>query len=198
LTITMCLPCAIALQRVADAGLRIAGRLDDHLDVRERRSARRILRDVGAAALERVAERGRLIGLLVPAAEASAFAARSAERSAMPTRCMPRVRRTCARNMVPNLPAPIRPTVTGRPAASRSSSRHEGSRGVSFLSLILITARTAPPGKGAAACYFAQMMRRASIAAALETEQGIVTGIGLDRSFVQELEAAVTTDTSRG
>jgi len=34
------------------------------------------------------------------------------------------------------------------------------------------------------------MMRRASIAAALETEQGIVTGIGLDRSFVQELEAA--------
>jgi hypothetical protein len=33
-------------------------------------------------------------------------------------------------------------------------------------------------------------MRRASIAAALETEQGIVTGMGLDRSFVQELEAA--------
>src|SRR5205085_11216879 len=40
----------------------------------------------------------------------------------MPTRCMPRVRRTCERNIVPNLPAPIRPTVTGRPAASRSSS----------------------------------------------------------------------------
>src|SRR5262249_3857528 len=36
--------------------------------------------------------------------------------------CRPRVNRACARNMVPNLPAPIRPTVTGRPAASRSSS----------------------------------------------------------------------------
>src|SRR5690348_16021934 len=40
----------------------------------------------------------------------------------MATRCMPRVRRTCERNMVPNLPAPIRPTVTGWPAASRSRS----------------------------------------------------------------------------
>ena len=30
--------------------------------------------------------------------------------------------RTCVMNMVPNLPAPIRPTVTGRPAASRCSS----------------------------------------------------------------------------
>src|ERR1043166_4748367 len=36
---------------------------------------------------------------------------------------MPRVSRACERNMVPNLPAPIRPTVTGRPAASRSSRR---------------------------------------------------------------------------
>src|SRR4029077_41900 len=35
---------------------------------------------------------------------------------------MPRVSRACAINMVPNLPAPISPTVTGRPAASRSSS----------------------------------------------------------------------------
>src|SRR5437588_2825990 len=35
---------------------------------------------------------------------------------------MPAVRRTWLRNMVPSLPAPIRPTVTGRPAASRSSS----------------------------------------------------------------------------
>ena len=36
---------------------------------------------------------------------------------------MPRVSRACERNIVPNLPAPIRPTVTGRPAASRSSSK---------------------------------------------------------------------------
>src|SRR5262249_38734797 len=42
--------------------------------------------------------------------------------SATAATCRPRVNRACARNMVPNLPAPIRPTVTGRPAASRSSS----------------------------------------------------------------------------
>ena len=41
-------------------------------------------------------------------------------RSARPTRCMPGVRRTCDRNMVPNLPAPIWPMRTGRPAAARS------------------------------------------------------------------------------
>src|ERR1700730_14709407 len=35
---------------------------------------------------------------------------------------MPRVDRTWLRNMVPHLPAAIRPTVTGRPAASRRSS----------------------------------------------------------------------------
>src|SRR5262245_35856869 len=36
--------------------------------------------------------------------------------------CMPCVRRACERNIVPNLPAPITATVTGRPAASRSRS----------------------------------------------------------------------------
>jgi len=48
--------------------------------------------------------------------------ARSTLRSATPTTCRPLVSRACDRNMVPNLPAPIRPTVTGFPAASRSSS----------------------------------------------------------------------------
>src|SRR3954453_19294361 len=43
--------------------------------------------------------------------------------SATPTTCSPSVLRACVRNMVPNLPAPIRPTVTGRPAAFRSSNR---------------------------------------------------------------------------
>ena len=37
--------------------------------------------------------------------------------------------------------------------------------------------------------YFGQMIRRPSIAAALEAEQGIVAGMGLDRSFVQALAA---------
>src|SRR6185369_11270329 len=35
---------------------------------------------------------------------------------------MPRVSRTCDRNMVPNLPAPIRPTASGRSSASRASN----------------------------------------------------------------------------
>src|SRR5256714_14508037 len=41
--------------------------------------------------------------------------------SATPTTCMPCVRRAWLKNIVPNLPAPISPTVTGRPAAFRSS-----------------------------------------------------------------------------
>src|SRR5215813_807422 len=48
--------------------------------------------------------------------------ARATSRSATATRCMPSVKRTWETNMVPNLPAPIRPTVTGRNAACRSSS----------------------------------------------------------------------------
>src|ERR1700716_3425254 len=48
--------------------------------------------------------------------------ARATSRSASATRCMPGVRRTWARNMVPNLPAPMSPTVTGRPAAARARS----------------------------------------------------------------------------
>ena len=36
---------------------------------------------------------------------------------------MPGVSRACARNMVPNLPQPISPTRTGRPASARSESR---------------------------------------------------------------------------
>src|SRR6516165_10682921 len=48
--------------------------------------------------------------------------ARQASRSATATRGIPSVKRAWARNMVPNLPAPIRPTVTGRPAACRPSS----------------------------------------------------------------------------
>ena len=48
--------------------------------------------------------------------------ARATSRSATATICMPAVSRACDRNMVPNLPAPMTPTVTGRPAASRSSN----------------------------------------------------------------------------
>src|ERR1044072_3685904 len=50
---------------------------------------------------------------------------------------MPRVSRACERNMVPNLPAPIRPTVTGRPAASRSSSKEWRFTGSSARDFVL-------------------------------------------------------------
>ena len=43
----------------------------------------------------------------------------SGDRSAMPTRCTPGVRGTCARYIAPNLPAPIRPTRSGLPSAAR-------------------------------------------------------------------------------
>src|SRR5690606_12848183 len=52
----------------------------------------------------------------------SAARARSGARSATPTSAMPGVRNAWARYMVPNLPAPISPTRSGRPADSRSSS----------------------------------------------------------------------------
>ena len=48
--------------------------------------------------------------------------ARSGERSAMPTMCMPGVRGTCERYIEPNLPAPIMPTRTGLPSAARCCS----------------------------------------------------------------------------
>ena len=46
--------------------------------------------------------------------------AAAGSRSAMPNTCNPGVRRACARNIEPNLPAPIRPTRTGLPASARS------------------------------------------------------------------------------
>ena len=55
-------------------------------------------------------------------ADFSCERARATLRSATATTCMPAVVRAWARNIVPNLPAPTTPTVTGRPCACRSSS----------------------------------------------------------------------------
>ena len=55
----MCLPCAIALSAWRDAGLGIAGRLDDDLDAGKRDQRLGIGGDVRAPLLQRVAERGR-------------------------------------------------------------------------------------------------------------------------------------------
>src|SRR4051794_19655060 len=53
----------------------------------------------------------------------SAPLARSTLMSAMPTTWTPGMLRACARYMVPNRPAPMRPTRIGRPSRSRCSSR---------------------------------------------------------------------------
>src|SRR5687768_8935770 len=63
--------------------------------------------------------------LSVQPALTSVARARSAERSATPTRCMPTVVLTWARNIEPNLPAPTSPTRTGSPRSARARSIRE-------------------------------------------------------------------------
>ena len=53
---------------------------------------------------------------------ASEALARSGARSAIATTWMPGVCFACARYIAPNLPAPIRPTLSGRPSAARATS----------------------------------------------------------------------------
>ena len=75
-----------------------------------------------AALFVRIGERRGGIGVVRPAGGVElAAGARDIEIGDAAT-CMPRVSRACDRNMVPNLPAPMTPTVTGFPAASRSRS----------------------------------------------------------------------------
>src|SRR5262249_26722801 len=53
---------------------------------------------------------------------ARAARARAGSRSAMPRRCSPGVRCAWARNIEPNLPAPMRPTRTSSPRSARAAS----------------------------------------------------------------------------
>ena len=77
---TICLPCAIALERVTNAGLRNTGCLDDHLDLRQRNQRLGIGRHMGAARLECIAQRCRGRHLFVPAGAAKlALGARDVE-----------------------------------------------------------------------------------------------------------------------
>ena len=66
-----------------------------------------------------IAEVKRSAGQPTRASEARALAT---SRSATPTMCMPSMCWACDRIIEPNLPAPIRPTRTGRPAAARAAS----------------------------------------------------------------------------
>ena len=112
-------------QRVPQPGGGMAGAFHHHLDARLRHQRHRILdqRRRARRPAERRVERRRAVAFLRPAhARASASRARGIERSAMPATCSPGVRAAMARNMEPNLPAPITPTVTGRPAAPRSGN----------------------------------------------------------------------------
>ena len=63
---------------------------------------------------------------------ANARRARSRSRSATPTTCSPGVRCACDRNIVPNLPAPIKPTRIGFSACARPASFNAMLTGVSY------------------------------------------------------------------
>src|SRR2546422_9345781 len=73
--------------------------------------------DVSAASSDAAAERS-----VAQPTRARLVRALAGARSAMPARWTPGVFGTCARYMVPNLPAPIRPTRSGLPCAARSES----------------------------------------------------------------------------
>src|SRR5271166_4255696 len=122
LTMTMCLPLAIASTacRMPAAGMPVASTttsISGHA-IKATASAVTCVRLPLHASASEAAE---IAGSAQPAVS-SCVLARMTSRSATATTCMPRVTRACARNMVPNLPAPITPTVTGLPAASRLSN----------------------------------------------------------------------------
>src|SRR5262245_8388522 len=122
LTITMCLPWAIALKawRMPAAGTPVASTITSISGQAISASASSVTCVVPRASA--FASEGAEIASSFQPAERSWRRARETSRSATATRCIPSVKRTWETNMVPNLPAPIRPTVTGRNAACRSSS----------------------------------------------------------------------------
>ena len=102
-------------KRMANAGRGNAGRLDNHLDFRQRNQRRRVRSNVGAAIFQRLAKRRRGTALRLPTHRRKLGTGARGVGSATPTTCRPRVSRAWARNIAPNLPAPISPTVIGRP-----------------------------------------------------------------------------------
>src|SRR5215831_10204929 len=119
---TMCLPCAMAPSawRMPAGGTPVASTITSICGQAISAGASSVTQvrpDLSASSSEAAENRA-----CSQPAVANWLRARATSKSATATTCRPRVNRACARNMVPNLPAPIRPTVTGRPAASRSSS----------------------------------------------------------------------------
>jgi hypothetical protein len=89
-----------------------AGRLDNNLD-----------RRVGAGVGTRGDKRGPRDAEDSQPTLRQALRARSGSRSAMTETSSPAIIGTWFRNIDPNLPAPISPTRTGRPAAARCCNR---------------------------------------------------------------------------
>ena len=111
------------LERVADAGRRAAGGVDDDVHERARDHRVGILGDEGGAGLRGLLQsRAPRSGRRPSRPARSDARARSGDRSATAIRWMPGVRGACDRYIEPNLPAPIRPTRTGRPSLARRCS----------------------------------------------------------------------------
>ena len=122
LTITRCLPSSQHARTWAmpAAGLPVASMTISISGAAMRVSASsvtNVAQVAAAAANERALERS-----ASQPARASDARARSGARSAMPTTWMPAVCFACARYIDPNLPAPMRPTRSGRAFAARASS----------------------------------------------------------------------------
>ncbi len=122
--------------READARARIARGLHDDLDGGMPDHRLGVLRQVGGAGPQRVVEAGRRAALRRPVGHGELRAGAGDIEVGHGHDVHPAVSRACARNIVPNLPAPTRPTVTGRPAAWRSSSMRWRFMGVSGLARV--------------------------------------------------------------
>ena len=110
-------------EHVTDARRRMAGRVDDDLDLRRGNERERVVGDEGGAGLRGGGERSRPHSVAAPSRCARAMPWRDpAQDRRSPTTWMPGVCFACARYIAPNLPAPIRPTLSGRPSAARASS----------------------------------------------------------------------------
>ena len=102
------------LKRMADAGARNAGRLDDHLDLADARSAHRhrSVTSVPRCLSASSSERARVL-LRRPAGGLELLLRARHVEIGDADNLHPVGSRACDRNIVPNLPAPISPTVTG-------------------------------------------------------------------------------------
>ena len=109
-------------ERVARAGRRIAGRLDHDIQTRRGDQGAAVVGETGAPVVARGIEIGRIHLLVGPAGIPHEAPRPRRLQVRHSEHVQPGVWRAWARNIVPNLPAPIRPTRIGAPAAARCAS----------------------------------------------------------------------------